>query len=318
MKAPPASCSSKSSKNGLQNRTLRQKLYKERRRRQVMRRIKTHSCLLRRHPINKRKKCGENDMLNSQRVESFKKSIFRRVRYLGTVERIWSAIKYDPRLSLPIGIELDVVPGDIIIDCGANVGNVTSLFARTGAIVYAFEPHPLCFSILTRRFNLMSNVFCNNVGVMDCSCVLALRTVGAHQQWDAIDVTVGASFIIDWEEKINLIEQLKTSGALTAVDPILYSTHQNLDVTETQVECLDLDVFIRGLKKRVRLLKLDIEGSEIAVLNRLLDSGTIDFIDLVVTETHEKWIPSLREGTDALRHRIEAAGLTDKIRLDWY
>jgi FkbM family methyltransferase len=112
-------------------------------------------------------------------------------------------------------------------------------------------------------------------------------------------------------------EKPNGSDAAAAAEPALDAVREDLPFTETQVECVDLDAFIRHLKKRVRLLKLDIEGSEIAVLNRLLDSGTIDLIDLVVAETHDKWIPSLFEGTDTLRHRIEAAGLSDKIRLDW-
>jgi hypothetical protein len=93
---------------------------------------------------------------------------------------------------------------------------------------------------------------------------------------NAIDTTVGASFII-------------------------HGMRGDYSVTETQVECVDLDAFIRGLQKRVCLLKLDIEGSEIAVLNRLLDAGTIDLIDLVVVETPEKQISRWGDGRSASR-----------------
>ena len=89
-------------------------------------------------------------------------------------------------------------------------------------------------------------------------------------------------------------------------------------ISETVVECIDLDAFIRGLERRVRILKLDIEGSEIAVLNRLMDTGAIHLVDVVVVETHERLSPDLQISTDALRKRIAAEGLETKIRLDWY
>jgi hypothetical protein len=67
----------------------------------------------------------------------------------------------------------------------------------------------------------------------------------------------------------------------------------------------------------VRLAKIDIEGAEIGVVNRLIDSGVIDRIDHLVVETHERQQPALAEPTEALRRRIEREGLAGKVRLDW-
>jgi hypothetical protein len=92
--------------------------------------------------------------------------------------------------------------------------------------------------------------------------------------------------------------------------------HKRKIMESSTAECIDLDAFIRRLGRRVRVLKLDIEGSEIAVLNRLLDTGTINLVDLVVAETHE-WNPNLLAATNALRERIDAEGLAAKVRLDW-
>src|SRR5271155_621206 len=123
------------------------------------------------------------------------KNIYRRIRYLGLTERLWTWAKGDTRLRLSAGVEIDVKADDVFIDCGANVGDVTSLFARTGGVVYAFEPHPICFSILRRRFSMMPNVHLFNQGAMDRACNLVLRTPDAHDQYDSLDTTVGASFI---------------------------------------------------------------------------------------------------------------------------
>ena len=88
-------------------------------------------------------------------------------------------------------------------------------------------------------------------------------------------------------------------------------------VLETTVNCIDLAEFIRELPAPVKLLKMDIEGAEIAVLNHLIDTGVIDRVDLAVVETHERLSEDLSRGTEQLRGRLKGTGLDKKIRLDW-
>lgn len=190
-------------------------------------------------------------------------------------------------------IELDVPagPGDIIIDAGANVGDVTSKCARTGATVHAFEPNPVCYEILKRRFALLPNVRTYNLGLMDKPCSLTLSTPVAHEQYDDIDTTVAASFVAP------------RSG--------------EIEMRETEVECIDLAGFIRDLDRPVTLLKMDIEGAEVPVLNRMIDTGAIDDVQLAIVETHERFSDQLAVATNALRERLSAAGMDRKVRLDW-
>lgn len=219
-----------------------------------------------------------------------KKLLRRAVRYSGVVERVQQKIRLNPRLHLaPIGLEIMTKPEDVLIDCGANIGDVTSAFARTGATVYAFEPDPLCFSVLSNRFSLTPNVTCFHQGVMDKNCSLTLSSPSAHGKWDDLDSTVSSSFI-----------RADLASPRQAV-----------------VNCIDLSEFITSLNKRVRLLKIDIEGAEIPVINRLIDSGAVDLIDLVVVETHETQQPSLLQATTSLRERIKASGHESRFRLDW-
>mgnify|MGYP003575975408 CR=1 FL=1 len=75
--------------------------------------------------------------------------------------------------------------------------------------------------------------------------------------------------------------------------------------------------FIRDLSKPVTLLKMDIEGAEVPVLNRMIDTGAIDAVQLAIVETHERFSDELADATNALRERLSAAGMDQKVRLDW-
>jgi hypothetical protein len=80
------------------------------------------------------------------------------------------------------------------------------------------------------------------------------------------------------------------------------------------VEQIDFPAFIKALPCRVAILKMDIEGAEVPILERLLDTGLIERFDYVFAETHERVIPELVERTMALRARIASL---HNINLDW-
>lgn len=227
--------------------------------------------------------------LGRTRASKLGKRLRRLIRYNAVTERAQQIARHHSLLSLgEIGVQLDIRPDDAIIDCGANVGDMTSRFARTGATVFAFEPNRLCFSVLKRRFALIPNVQCFNEGVMDRECILSLCAPKGDAEWDHIDATVASSF--------------KASDA----------HGESYDV-----RCIRLSDFILSLDKPVSLLKMDIEGSEIEVLNDLFDSKAIYRVGLTVVETHERQQPLLLSKTNALRSRIDELGLSSKVRLDW-
>jgi FkbM family methyltransferase len=207
------------------------------------------------------------------------------------VERIQQVLRLSPTLRLePIDLQVGIKPNDIFIDCGANIGAITSKFARTGAQVYAFEPNPACFSVISKRFSLTPNVTCFNKGAMDKACTLELITKDPHGKWDELDTSAGSTVMLN---------QLPRGSS------------------STFIECIDLSEFIFSLRKRIRFLKLDIEGSEITVINGLINTNAIDRVDFVLAETHERQLPFLREDTDRMKRRILDYGLQEKIRLDW-
>jgi len=180
-------------------------------------------------------------------------------------------------------------PGDVAIDCGANIGNVTARMASKGATVYAFEPNPYSYHVLRERFLEVSNVHCLNKGVLDRDDTMKLY-LHENAHLDQVKWSTGSS-LLEYKENI---------------DPNSY----------VEVEVIDLARFIKGLNMEIKVLKMDVEGVECQIINKLIDSNVINKIKYLIAETHEKKNPSLKEETDRLRKRIDEEKLTN-IDLNW-
>jgi len=220
-----------------------------------------------------------------------RKYFYRAFRFHPFVERMVNFLGNAQAVSLPeINLEVPIEPGDVIIDGGANIGDITSRFAATKAEIYAFEPNPLAFRLLSSRFRGNGRVHCINKGVMDEDCKLTLYIPKARGSADSIDVSVAATF---------------------------FGKNGKSESELVQAYCVDIGQFINSLGSRVKLLKLDIEGAECKVLNSLIDRGVIHKVDLVIVETHEKQMPDLAPEVDALRKRLRDENLETKVCLDW-
>lgn len=220
-----------------------------------------------------------------------RKVLYRLFRFNPYIEALCNSLRRTNTLSFhEVGLSVRVSGEDILIDCGANVGEITSRMAATVATIYAFEPDPYAFSALEKRFSLNRRVHPINKGVMDRQGSLEFYLFGSQKK-DRIDSSVGSSFVAD--------KNVKNSGGVVSI------------------ECVDFAEFVFGLDQTVKLVKMDIEGAEVQVLNHLIDTRAIDRIEHMIVETHEMQIPSLVEGMEALRRRISNEKLTHKIHLDW-
>lgn len=128
-------------------------------------------------------------------------------------------------------------PGMTVVDVGANVGFYTSQFSRLvgeRGSVYAFEPDPFCGAILDRRFRRLTTA---NVRVEHAALGEA-----------AGSVTLYCSLRDRAESRVH------------PFDPAV-------PVEEVRVRALRLDDFCRdrGLD-RLDVVKIDVEGAEVAVL----------------------------------------------------
>jgi FkbM family methyltransferase len=188
-------------------------------------------------------------------------------------------------------LELEIEPADYVIDCGANIGEIVNLFHFHGANVIAFEPNKHAYEVLLRRFKNINNIKCIPKGVSGKKSA-GIRKMFLHEQAEENQVlySTGSSILEDKQNvnKENFIE----------------------------VEMVDLCKFLKYFKKKVKVLKIDIEGAEIELLNDLMDENLIRDIPYIFVETHERKIPSLRDTTAALKKRIEQEEYLN-INLNW-
>ncbi len=124
-----------------------------------------------------------------------------------------------------------VKAGDIIVDMGANIGYFTLLAARlTGkdGKVYAFEPEPHNFALLSRNIEL--NGYDN---------VVAMQKA-----------------VSDKNGKIKLFVNKNDTGA--------HSLYQPENAGESiEIEAVTMDDFFKDKNRHVDVIKMDIEGAEL-------------------------------------------------------
>ena len=196
-----------------------------------------------------------------------------------------------PHLSCDVFLNSD----SLVIDCGANIGDVSSIFNRYGSTVYAFEPTNVTFEILKKRFDSIDNITCYKKAVWTENTNLKFY----HHEWSSYNK-------IHWSNGNSLLKEKKNVNA------------QDFEV----VEAINLSDFVKSItsekNKNIDLLKMDIEGAEVQVINHLIDTGAINYINILICEVHDRKYEFLRESTNALRNRVIKNNLQNKIFLDWH
>lgn len=184
-------------------------------------------------------------------------------------------------------------PGDTVIDCGANVGDVSVRLAATGATVIAFEPDPYAFGKLTER-------------LADCA------NVTLYQQ--AVSTEAGSLRLM---RAANFDDNPKGGS----VKSTLLSGGRGISEDDSiEVEVIDFVAFLRDLLAKngpVAFVKMDIEGAELALLGEMDKAGLFADIRCLVAETHEHKFKDLRSGYRALRDSFTEKYSSQHVNLDW-
>jgi len=191
------------------------------------------------------------------------------------------------------GYLLSLGPDDIIVDCGANVGEISSRMAASGAQVYAFEPDPWSFERLEANTKKFDNVHRIQAGV---GAVAGQFTLYRSASFDDRPkrASVASSLVADMRDVDD-----KADGI--AVDVIDLPAWLDEKISE-------------GL--RIGLIKIDIEGAELDLMDAIMDKGLPDKVGLILVETHEKQLPQEAARFAALRERVKDFP-EGRINLDW-
>jgi len=175
------------------------------------------------------------------------------------------------------------------IDCGANVGLVTQDLLNHCDHVYCFEPNPFAFKVLESRLSGLKNVTCFNKAVLDRQDKVKLF-FHENSHKNEVEWSTGSSLL---DFKGNVLKE-----------------------KFIEVEAVDLCQFIKKLDSPIEILKIDVEGVEYGIVNKLIDTELIYDIKNVFVEVHAKKIPELKEKEEQLKKRIADLNLKN-INLDW-
>lgn len=148
--------------------------------------------------------------------------------------------------------------GDTVIDVGANIGYYTLLSARLvggKGTVYAFEPDPTNFKLLNANIELngYKNVVAEQKAVSDKNDILDLYLN---------DSDVGAHTIYKPEKSKRMVKVVSTT----------------------------LDDYFKGKEHPVNIVKMDIEGAEMAALSGMRNIIKANPTIKIFVEFHLPWI----------------------------
>ena len=152
-------------------------------------------------------------------------------------------------------------PVEVVFDLGANVGYVTAALRREhpDAQIHAFEPTPATFAALQQHLGGEPGVHLHQVAVGDQDGPVTFRC-------DNQTLGGGANSMLDHNERF-------------------HATQPSADYQEVVVDGVRLDTFCaeHGIE-RIDLLKLDVEGAELKVVDGASSLLGADAIDAIATE----------------------------------
>ena len=173
----------------------------------------------------------------------------------------------------------------IVIDLGANAGRVTEALARRGAKVFAFEPNSIALEKLQLVANKYSNIEVRNeaAGLRNQKIKLYLNEGGVTQSSSLLDDKPNVS-----SEMFEIVSEI------------------------------DFSEFLKSFNTPIELIKIDIEGYEIQLINHLLNTNSLENVKMIYVETHERKFKELVSQTNALKERVIEEGLDEKFFFDWH
>ena len=185
---------------------------------------------------------------------------------------------------------------DICIDCGANIGLISDIFLQMGANVYSFEPHRDLYNMLLYKYKNNNKIRIFN------------QAVGAEN-------TKMPFYIVKGEETNYPLNTVAASCMDFAAgdDGSMESSKYDVDVIDL-CEYIKKNIINEG--KRIYILKIDIEGAEWALLEKIIQTKIYEHIDYIFCEEHSRLFKDGQQSLEKINKLIEENNIKN-IYLDW-
>jgi len=156
-----------------------------------------------------------------------------------------------------------LAPGDVFVDVGANLGQEIQFFSQLGLVMDSYEPHPYFFDKIVCDFGHIESAKITNAAAWSENCIrqFYFKKHPAPCPWGNNHRSGGASLC---SEKSNVLSN-----------------------QSVKVQCIDI-VDIISAHDKIKILKIDAEGAEYDILQRLVDTSLIHKPEFIFFEDHER------------------------------
>jgi FkbM family methyltransferase len=190
-------------------------------------------------------------------------------------------------------LESAAVPGSVVWDIGANIGVASLIFAQNPNVshIYAYEPMPHTFECAMRSLRANPKL----------SAKITLENLG-----------VGSS---QGDLQVSYTKKAKAAIGVSEIPPrlkMLYRIKPE-DMETITIHLADAAEVLRSIRARHPgapiLLKLDAEGAEYGIIDRLVETGDIRELTSAAIEWH------FSPGEEYITSRLQSAGFQTEARV---
>lgn len=154
----------------------------------------------------------------------------------------------------------------IFLDCGSNIGQgfeeFRQIYGDIDIVYILFEPDPKCYKSLCQKYGDLDHVQINNCAVSTENSVLTF--------YSTRDYDLGGTVVYDHNNNF----------------------YDNQNSNTIQVPAIDFVALVEQLvaDNTEIIIKLDVESSEYAILEKMIETGTLHHVTKMFCEFHSQYM----------------------------